>query len=63
MGRIEDVTKKRFVELPDYSIVALFIDTGSYFGSKGESVHQVSSNAGAESIIYVRMEGKYNVIP
>jgi len=36
---------------------------GSYFSSKGESVHQVSSKAGAESIIYVRTEGKYDVIP
>ena len=39
------------------------LEPGSYFGSKGESVHQVSSKAGAESIIYVRTEGKYNVIP
>jgi quercetin dioxygenase-like cupin family protein len=36
---------------------------GSYFSSKGESVHQVSSEAGAESIIYVRTDGKYDVIP
>jgi hypothetical protein len=39
------------------------LEPGSYFGSNGESVHQVSSKAGAESIIYVRTEGKYNVIP
>ena len=39
------------------------LEPGSYFGSKGESVYQVSSKAGAESIIYVRTEGKYNVIP
>lgn len=36
---------------------------GSYFSSKGESVHQVSSEEGEESIIYVRTEGKYDVIP
>ena len=39
------------------------LEPGSYFGSEGESVHHVSSKAGAESIIYVRTEGKYNVIP
>jgi hypothetical protein len=39
------------------------LEPGSYFGSKGESVYQVSSKAGAESIIYVRTKGKYNVIP
>ena len=38
------------------------LEPGSYFGSKGMSEHQVSSKAGAESIIYVRTEGKYNVI-
>ncbi len=36
---------------------------GSYFSSKGESVHQVSSKAGEESIIYVRTNGKFDVIP
>ena len=36
---------------------------GSYFSSKGESVHQVSSKAGEESIIYVRTDGKFDVIP
>ncbi|MEM6755423.1 MAG: DUF4437 domain-containing protein, partial [Cyanobacteria bacterium P01_C01_bin.38] len=36
---------------------------GSYFSSKGESVHQVSSKAGEESIIYVRTDGKFEVIP
>ncbi|MDJ0890251.1 MAG: DUF4437 domain-containing protein [Gammaproteobacteria bacterium] len=39
------------------------LDPGSYFSSKGESVHQVSSQAGAESIIYVRTDGRYDVIP
>ena len=36
---------------------------GSHFSSKGESVHQVSSQAGEESVIYIRTDGKYNVIP
>lgn len=36
---------------------------GSYFGSKGKSMHQVSSQAGEESIIYVRTDGKFDVIP
>ena len=39
------------------------LEPGSYFSSKGESVHQVSSEAGEESIIYVRTDGKYDVIP
>ena len=36
---------------------------GSYFGSKGESVHQISSQAEEECIIYVRSEGKFKVTP
>jgi quercetin dioxygenase-like cupin family protein len=39
------------------------LEPGSYFGSKGESVHQISSKAGEESIIYLRTDGKYDVIP
>ncbi len=35
---------------------------GSYFSSKGESVHQVACEAGEECIIYARMEGKFDVI-
>ena len=38
------------------------LEPGSYFGSKGESVHVISSNAEVESIIYVRTDGKYDVI-
>ena len=34
---------------------------GSYFSSKGESVHQVSSQGGEESIIYVRTDGKFDI--
>jgi Domain of unknown function (DUF4437) len=39
------------------------MEPGSYFSSKGESAHQVSCKAGEECIIYVRMEGKFDVIP
>jgi len=39
------------------------LEPGSYFGSKGQTVHQVSCEAGKECIIYVRMEGKYDVVP
>jgi len=39
------------------------LEPGSYFSSKGESVHQISSKAGVESIIYVRTDGKYGVMP
>jgi hypothetical protein len=35
---------------------------GSYFGSKGKSVHQVSSKTGEESIIYVRTDGNFDII-
>lgn len=38
------------------------LEPGSYFGSKGASVHVISSNAEVESIIYVRTDGKYDVI-
>jgi len=39
------------------------LEPGSYFSSKGESMHQLSSEAGEESIIYVRTNGKFDVIP
>lgn len=39
------------------------LEPGSYFSSKGTSVHHVSSKAGVESIIYIRTVGKYDVIP
>ena len=38
------------------------IDSGSYFGSEGETLHQISSKAGEEVIIYVRTDGKYDII-
>ena len=39
------------------------LEPGSHFSSNGASVHQVSCETGAECIAYVRMEGKYDVIP
>jgi hypothetical protein len=38
------------------------LEPGSYFGSTGETVHQLSSTAGEETIIYIRTNGKYSVI-
>jgi quercetin dioxygenase-like cupin family protein len=38
------------------------LEPGSYFSSKGESVHQLSAKAGEECIIYARTDGKYDVI-
>ena len=38
------------------------MEPGSYFSSKGESVHQVSCEGGEECIMYVRMKGKFDVI-
>jgi len=37
------------------------LEPGSYFGSKGESEHQISSKAEEESIIYVGTDGKYEI--
>jgi hypothetical protein len=39
------------------------LEPGSYFSSKGESVHQISSKPGEDCILYVRMEGELDVIP
>lgn len=38
------------------------LDPGSYFGSQGEALHPLSSTAEADTIIYVRADGKYEVI-
>lgn len=37
------------------------LEPGSYFGSKGEAVHQVSCDAGAECVLYVRTKSKFEV--
>jgi hypothetical protein len=39
------------------------LEPGSYFGSNGETVHEISSGEGAESVIYVRTNGIYEVVP
>jgi quercetin dioxygenase-like cupin family protein len=39
------------------------LEPGSYFSSKGELVHHVSSKVGKESIIYIRTDGKFEIIP
>lgn len=36
---------------------------GSYFGSKGDITHQIECEAGDDCVIYVRTEGKYEVVP
>jgi hypothetical protein len=36
---------------------------GSYFGSKGKSLYQVSLKADEECIIYVRSKGKFDITP
>lgn len=36
---------------------------GSYFGSMGESVHQVSCEGGDDCVIYVRTEGEFDIVP
>jgi gentisate 1,2-dioxygenase len=39
------------------------LEPGSYFSSEGESAHMVSSTAETESILYVRTNGKFEIIP
>lgn len=39
------------------------MEPGSYFSSKGESVHQVSCEVGEDCLLYVRITGKFDVIP
>jgi len=39
------------------------MEPGSYFGSKGESTHQISCEDGDDCIIYVRMDGKLDIRP
>lgn len=36
---------------------------GSYFSSQGKSVHRISCETAESSIIYVRMDGKFDVMP
>ena len=39
------------------------LQPGSYFGSKGETVHRLSSKQGGESTIYIRTDGMYEIVP
>ena len=39
------------------------LEPGSYFGSTGETMHLLSSKTGDETIIYIRTNGGYTVIP
>lgn len=39
------------------------LEQGSYFGSTGETLHLVSSEAGEASIIDVRTDGAFEVVP
>ena len=39
------------------------LEPGSYFGSKGETVHRLASKQGGESTIYVRTNGTYEIVP
>lgn len=39
------------------------LEPGSYFSSKQKSVHQVATKAEQESIIYIRTNGKFSLIP
>lgn len=39
------------------------LEPGSYFGSKGETAHRLSSKQGAESTLYIRTDGRYEVVP
>ncbi len=38
------------------------LDAGSYFSSEGKSIHQISSKGTTESLIYIRTNGKLNII-
>jgi len=37
------------------------LEAGSYFSSKGKSVHPISSHSGTENLIYVRTNGQFHI--
>lgn len=39
------------------------LEPGSYFGSEGDAVHKLSCKADEDCVIYLRAEGKYDLIP
>lgn len=56
---IKGLPKYSFSDEADRKI----LEPGSYFSSIGKFVHQISSNSDEEIIIYVRTNGKYEIIP
>ncbi|MEL6579732.1 MAG: DUF4437 domain-containing protein [Cyanobacteria bacterium J06621_12] len=38
------------------------LEPGSYLGSSGEAEHKIFNQAGEECIIYVRTNGKFDVV-
>ena len=40
---------------------AIGLDPGSYFGSKGEARHHVSTGTGSECLLYIRTNGQYEL--
>ena len=53
--------------LPEYQLVGetshKTLEPGSYFGSKGESVHSVRCQEDVDCIVYVRIDGKFHITP
>lgn len=52
--------------MPQYEMIeadSKTMEPGSYFSSEGETVHRVSSATEEETIIYVRTNGKYDIVP
>lgn len=52
--------------MPQYKVSETDVKTmepGSYFGSEGDTEHRVSSSAKEETIIYVRTNDKYDIVP
>jgi hypothetical protein len=39
------------------------LEPGSYFSAEGEAMHRISLNLGEDGILYVRTNGKFQVIP
>lgn len=39
------------------------LEPGSYFSAQGRSAHQVTSATGGESILYVRTNGRFDILP
>jgi hypothetical protein len=51
--------------MPEYKVDmdSKTLEPGSYFESEEETVHRVSSAVEEETIIYVRTNGKYDIVP